>query len=85
MPHLYWQSGTDTVSPSQRATDRLGCNSGDEVYGGGVWIENPSGQQEVTEDAPSGDLTAWFVEVTNNDVINTYTFHFYALCGPKSS
>lgn len=82
---LYWQTGVFSVPAGGTDTDRVICNAGDEVYGGGVWIENPNHLQQITEDAPSGDMTSWYGQVQNNDIANSYTVHFYALCGPKAS
>ena len=82
---LYWQTDTATVPPGNINTERVGCKAGDEVYSGGVWIENPNNQEAISEDAPSGDLSSWYIQVENSDLLHSYALHFYALCGPKYS
>ena len=84
MSGLYWKTRTDTVAADQDNTLEVQCPYG-EVYGGGVWVENPDNQQAIAEDAPSGDLTAWYIKVENNDLAHSYTIEFYALCGPSYS
>jgi hypothetical protein len=82
---LSWHTGQFTLvdGPGGTTTDHLTCATGQQVYGGGAWIENPDGDQAVTESAPSGDLRSWYVEVTNNSPFVTFTTHLYALCGPS--
>jgi hypothetical protein len=80
---MYWRTAQGTVGDgpgSYSAT--AACAVGSQVYGGGAWIENPTGLQQITESAPSGDLTKWYVEITNDDPANSYTVDVYALCGP---
>jgi Collagen triple helix repeat (20 copies) len=85
---MYWHASTATLSAATLTTakslsENTGCAGSDQVYGGGAWIETPrGGEQAITESAPSGDLRSWYVEVTNGDPNNSYTVHFYALCGP---
>ncbi len=84
---FYWRTTTDTLNTAPSAGTRadwvnMPCRSGDQAYGGGAWIENPNGQQAVTEDSPSGDLSSWYVQATNTDSFNSYTLHGYVLCGP---
>jgi hypothetical protein len=81
---MYWHTVQATLgaAPNYELYHTV-CNAGDQAYGGGAWIENPSGAQEITESAPSGDLGGWYVEATNNDPLNTYTLHVYVLCGPS--
>jgi hypothetical protein len=76
---LYWL-GTQTTASSPNSTTKLSCDAGDRVYGGGVW--GTSGVT-VSESAPSGDLTGWYVNVTNPNFLSTsWTYNVYALCGP---
>ena len=83
---FYWHTTTDTLNAATAGTRlvwvKMPCGGGDQAYGGGAWIENPNGQQAVTEDSPSGDLSSWYVEATNADSFNSYTLHGYVLCGP---
>ncbi len=80
---MYWGTTTATLKAAPKTeTVWTGCENNDQVYGGGAWIENPSGGQEITEDAPNGDLTRWYVEASNNDPFDSYTLHVYVLCGP---
>jgi Collagen triple helix repeat (20 copies) len=80
---MYWHTHQSTMATGPDvASITLACNGSDQAYGGGAWIENPAGAQEITEDAPSGDLSHWYVEATNNDPLNSYTLHGYVLCGP---
>jgi len=81
---LSWHNTQFTLpgGPGQHETDHITCGAGEQVYGGGAWIENPDGEEAVTESAPSGDLRSWYVEVTNNSPFVTFTTHVYALCGP---
>jgi hypothetical protein len=82
---LSWHTAQFTVpsGPGGDNTAHLICATGQQVYGGGAWVENPDGDQSVTESAPSGDLRSWYVEVTNNSPFVTFTAHVYALCGPS--
>ena len=64
---LNWQSHATAVAPGSILSGRGLCSPGDEVYSGGVWIENPSGSEAITQDAPRGDLTGWYGEVTNRE------------------
>jgi hypothetical protein len=80
---LKWVTVTHTVAPHSNGTDRLTCGSDEQVYGGGAWIENGSSATVITESAPSGDLTGWYVHVENGDLFSSYTYHAYALCGPS--
>lgn len=81
---MYWHTAQFTVpdGPGNFQTEHVYCLPGDQAYGGGAWIENPDGDQAVTESAPSGDLGSWYVEVTNNSPFVTFTAHAYVLCGP---
>jgi hypothetical protein len=81
---MYWHTAQATLrtAPSSEEYHTV-CNAGYQAYGGGAWIENPSGAQEITESAPSGDLGGWYVEAYNNDPFNSYTLHVYVLCGPS--
>ncbi len=76
---LYWLSTTNTVSAFNEEETKIGCNVGDQVYGGGAWIE--SNLSNISESAPSGDLTGWYVRVNDAEAF-TDTYHAYALCGP---
>ncbi len=71
----------DALSDS---TNRLTCGNytPHQVYGGGAWIEGGTSTTVITESAPSGDLTGWYVSVDNADPFHNYTVHIYALCGP---
>jgi hypothetical protein len=82
---LSWHTDQFTLQAGPGATHsaHLICAAGQQVYGGGAWIENPDGDQAVTESAPSGDLRSWYVEVTSNSPFVTFTTHIYALCGPS--
>lgn len=82
---LSWHTAQFTVpsGPGGNNTAHLICATGQQAYGGGAWVENPDGDQSVTESAPSGDLRSWYVEVTNNSPFVTFTAHVYALCGPS--
>jgi collagen triple helix repeat protein len=81
---LSWHTYQFTVpsGPDANYTTHLPCSDGQQTYGGGAWVENPDGDQAVTESAPSGDLTSWYVEITNNSPFVTFTGHAYVLCGP---
>jgi hypothetical protein len=76
---LYWVE-TQFTSNSVSSTNKLNCNDGDRVYGGGVWgIDG----ETVTQTAPSGDLSGWYVTINNPLFISTgWTYNVYALCGP---
>jgi Collagen triple helix repeat (20 copies) len=80
---MYWRTSTATLQagPTYESIEEL-CNGSDQAYGGGAWIENPDGAQQITEDAPSGDLTGWYAQAWNNNPISTFTLHAYVLCGP---
>lgn len=82
---LSWHTAQFTVptGPGGHNTEHITCAGTDQVYGGGAWVENPDGDQSVTESAPSGDLRGWYVEVTNNSPFFTFTAHAYVLCGPS--
>ena len=83
---LYWRGANGTLPPKNgHLRGELTCESGDEVYAGGAVVENSNGQQPITEDGPSGDMTGWDAEAWNFDPNNSYTFDLYALCGPKFS
>jgi hypothetical protein len=61
------------------------CRTGDQVYGGGAWMENNdglggAGLVTLEESAPSGDLTKWYAKA-RNDAFVTETLHAYAMCG----
>jgi hypothetical protein len=84
---LVWVERTATVGAANGAELRVTCQGGEgdvdtNIYGGGAWIENGTSTTVITERAPSGDLTSWYVHVQNGDPFNNYTFHAYALCGP---
>jgi hypothetical protein len=81
---LYWHTSQFTLvaGPGGYTEHSTVCQGNEQVYGGGAWIENPDGNQAVTESAPSGNLQAWYVEVTNNSPFVTFTAHAYVLCGP---
>jgi hypothetical protein len=79
---LYWLTSVFTAPASTDHTVRMRCDTGDQVYSGGAWIESPGSGVALTQSAPSGDLKIWYVEVSNQNPITDYTFHAYALCGP---
>jgi hypothetical protein len=82
---MYWHTAQFTVPTgpgTSRITQHVYCLTGDQAYGGGAWVENPDGDQSVTESAPSGDLGSWYVQVTNTNPFDTFTAHAYVLCGP---
>jgi hypothetical protein len=83
---LYWVSGTFGVAPGTTLTEEKACNPGDQVYGGGAFVDNPDGNQLIIESAPNGDLAGWDAGVTyvltSGAVVKT--LHVYALCGPKA-
>jgi hypothetical protein len=80
---LSWYTDQFTVGggPGSNNGVHIICGHYQQVYGGGAWVENPDGDQAVTESAPSGDLKSWYVEVTNNSPYVSFTVHAYALCG----
>jgi hypothetical protein len=57
------------------------CRPGDQVYGGGGWVEGGDSTSPLFESAPSGDLHSWYVAVDNESTTG-HTVHIYALCGP---
>jgi len=79
---LRWVTYEFTVPSNGSNTGHIICGGDEQAYGGGAWVENPDGNQAVTESAPSGDLKGWYVEITNNSVFTSFTAHDYALCGP---
>jgi trimeric autotransporter adhesin len=78
---MHWITGARTAPASENDTIWAVCGGSEKVYGGGAWIESPTASTVITESAPSGDLTKWYVEVVNNDNVD-HTVHVYALCGP---
>jgi hypothetical protein len=77
---LYW-TGHQVTATSVTSSYKLSCDDGDHVFGGGVWGDNGA---TVSQSAPSGDLTGWYVTVNNPaivDVPSGWTYNVYALCG----
>jgi len=79
---FYWHRGTISVPAGSSKEMSVGCRTGDKVYGGGAWIENPIAGASLTESAPSGDLGSWYAAVQNNDPI-AHILHVFAMCGPS--
>ncbi|MBO0802491.1 MAG: collagen-like protein [Nocardiopsaceae bacterium] len=80
---LTWYTHTFNVPAATDVAETENCPSGEQIYGGGGWVENASSQISTVEDAPGGDLADWHFKVANSDPFNGYTAHVYALCGPS--
>jgi hypothetical protein len=82
---LYWVTATDNISIGGAGSVVAVCRSGDQVYGGGAWMEHAfAGSTDnvvLQESAPSGDLTKWYAAATNSG-FTSHTLHVYAFCGP---
>jgi hypothetical protein len=80
---MLWTSQSGRVEALAGGDLEVHCPSNyPKVYGGGAWIEHGTTTTVVTESAPAGDLTGWYIAIQNADPFNAYTWHAYALCGP---
>ena len=80
---MYWHTNQTTVNGASGESYEVVCSGGDQAYGGGAWIENPTSGQQLSESAPSGDLSGWYADAYNNDPFDSFTLHVYVLCGPS--